>query len=97
MHQFDIFGKKEGGLKNASRVLDKGGDAKTLNLGQKPRKSRYKPSEFILYVHAKGEMQSGPFQNLPTLSIKTLHNFNSNYFSVSILLICNKFLEKYFY
>lgn len=51
MHQFDIFVKKEGGSKNASRVLDKGGDAKTLNLGQKPRESKSKPAEFILPVH----------------------------------------------
>lgn len=52
MYQFDVFGKEEGGLKNASRVLDLGEDAKIRNLGQKLREHKSKPAEFILPVHA---------------------------------------------
>lgn len=51
VHQFDVFGKKERGLKNASRVLVKGGDAKILNLGQKPRENKSKCTEFIYSLH----------------------------------------------
>lgn len=50
-HQFDVFGKRKGGLKNTSGVLDNGGDGKALNVDQKPRESQYKHAEFIPSTH----------------------------------------------
>lgn len=48
--QSDIFGKREGGLKNSSRVLDNGTDGKAKILGQIPRESKSKHAKFILSV-----------------------------------------------
>lgn len=51
VHQSDIFGNREGGLKNASGVLEIGMDDKGIHLDQQPRESKSKHAEFILSVH----------------------------------------------
>lgn len=62
--QSDIFSKREGGLKNALRVLDNSLDDKGINLDQKSRESKSKQAEFILSVHTSREMYNIPFSRI---------------------------------